>query len=366
MIVRIKFVIADRDRHGKVRLYFRRRGFRKMRLPDDPSSEAFLAMYHAAVAETEAGRPPCPPPKPRPGAITRAQPGTIRAIVAGYVSSAGFVRLNKRTQRVRRQILESCCQEPIAPDKNLTFGDMPIDRFTPKMVRILRDRKSEAPESANSRIKALRQAFVWAIEFEHATTNPAMDVSYISTGSTGFKTWTIEDVEKYRAHWPLGTKPRLAMEIMLLLGVRRSDAVRLGKQHVRGDVVRFTPMKGSSRTPQMLELPILPDLAAALAAGPTGDLTWIVTHTGQPYTAEGFGNWFKRQCDAAGLEGCSAHGLRKAGATAAAENGADPFQLMAIFGWRTIKEAERYTRAARQRTLAAAGMAKIQAKERGP
>jgi hypothetical protein len=40
--------------------------------------------------------------------------------------------------------------------------------------------------------------------------------------------------------------------------------------------------------------------------------------------------------------------LRKAGATIAANNGATSRQLMAIFGWDTLKEAERYTRGADQ------------------
>jgi len=38
-----------------------------------------------------------------------------------------------------------------------------------------------------------------------------------------------------------------------------------------------------------------------------------------------------------GLAKCSAHGLRKAGATIAAENGATDQQLMAMFGWTYIK-----------------------------
>jgi integrase len=61
-------------------------------------------------------------------------------------------------------------------------------------------------------------------------------------------------------------------------------------------------------------------------------------------------------CDQAGLTHCTAHGLRKAGAVIAAENGATPHQLMSIFGWRTLKEAERYTKAVQQKKLAAGAM----------
>ena len=56
----------------------------------------------------------------------------------------------------------------------------------------------------------------------------------------------------------------------------------------------------------------------------------------------GLENWFRRRCDEAGLKHGSAHGLRKAGATIAAGNGATEFELMAIFGWASSKEAARY------------------------
>ncbi|WP_177228124.1 tyrosine-type recombinase/integrase [Hyphomicrobium facile] len=86
---------------------------------------------------------------------------------------------------------------------------------------------------------------------------------------------------------------------------------------------------------------------------PTGDLNFLVTEYGKPFSAAGFGNWFRERCDAAGLMDCSAHGLRKAAATSLAEAGASAHQLMAWFGWRSLKEAERYTRAASQKKLAA-------------
>jgi hypothetical protein len=89
-----------------------------------------------------------------------------------------------------------------------------------------------------------------------------------------------------------------------------------------------------------------------------------MTDHGQPFTPAGFGGWFREQCDKAGLKHCSAHGLRKAGASIAAENGASPHQLMAIFGWLTLKEAERYTQAARRRRMARSGMGFLIRRER--
>jgi integrase len=101
-------------------------------------------------------------------------------------------------------------------------------------------------------------------------------------------------------------------------------------------------------------------LNRTLDAGPTGDLAFICTAQGQPYVKEGFGNAFKDACRAAGIMDKSAHGLRKAAATRAADNGATAHELMAIFGWVDIKEAEIYTRAANRKRLAAQAMRKLE------
>ena len=82
-----------------------------------------------------------------------------------------------------------------------------------------------------------------------------------------------------------------------------------------------------------------------------GTTTFLVSSHGRPFTVADFGNWFRERCDEAGLHHCSAHGVRKAAAARAAENGATTAQLMAMFGWLTMKEAERYTRAAERRRL---------------
>ena len=76
-----------------------------------------------------------------------------------------------------------------------------------------------------------------------------------------------------------------------------------------------------------------------------------MTEAGQPWVKESFGNWFTEVCRKAGCPG-SAHGLRKAGATRAAERGATERQLMAIFGWASPRMAAIYTRTADRKRLA--------------
>jgi len=150
--------------------------------------------------------------------------------------------------------------------------------------------------------------------------------------------------------------------LLLFTGQRRSDIIRMGRQHVREGAIAFTQYKGRKSKPKRLTLPILPELQRIIDASSCGALTFLVNDLGRPFTDAGFGNWFRDVCVEAGVPG-RAHGLRKAAATIAANNGATPHQLMAIFGWRDLKMPERYTQAADQRRLAEASMHMLQAPE---
>ena len=165
----------------------------------------------------------------------------------------------------------------------------------------------------------------------------------------GFPIWSEDDVAAYEQRWPLGTRQRVWLAVLLYTGLRRGDAVRLGRQHVRDGVAKITTEKSNFNVP--VTLPILPVLATTLEAGPCGDLTFIVGANGQPLKKESFGNLFADACRAAGVKK-SAHGLRKIGATRAANNGATVAELNAIFGWVGAEMASLYTQAADRERLA--------------
>ncbi len=234
------------------------------------------------------------------------------------------------------------------------FEDVPIQAFTPKAVRVLRDRKAETPDAANSWLKALRAIFNWAImpAVELSTTNPARDIAYFKTGSEGFHSWTSEEVDQFIARHSIGTKAYLALMLMLYTSQRRSDIVLFGKQHITKGWLRFVQEKDKKKKPRRLEMPLHPTLAQAIEAGPCGDATLLVTEFKKPFTSNGFGNWFRKRCDEADLKHCSAHGLRKAAAARLADRGATEHQIMAITCHTTSKEVIRYTKAARQKVLA--------------
>ena len=343
--------VEDRDRHGNIRIYYRAKGKPKVRLRGTPWSQDFMAQLDSAKAEI--------------GPLTRTgiTPATWRWLCTKYFAEcADYLRLDERTKRVRRGIVESTFDEPIAPGSPRFFRDMPLAHMTEDAVEVLRDRKIQTPEAANARLKAMRQVFKFGVKKKLAPRNPARDVEYFKSGSAGFHTWTPEEVQQFEARHPVGTKARLSLALMLFTGQRRSDIIRFGKQHAKDGKLTFTQYKGRNRKPKRLTLPILPALQKIIDATPCGDLTFLVNEWGRPFTDAGFGNWFRDRCVEADVPG-RAHGLRKAGATIAANNGATSRQLMAIFGWDTLKEAERYTRGADQLHLAEAAMHMLEAPE---
>lgn len=329
-----EYCVEDRDRHGNIRIYFKKRGCRKIRIKGTPWTPDFMEQYEAAKRNAA-------PIQPKQEA---AQPGTLKWLLEAYYQSAEFKGLEARTQRVRRGILDKVAEKA---------GHLPFARLEAKNIRKWRDARAETPEAANGLVKALRQVFGWAVEAEEADRNPAKDVAYLKTGSQGHHSWSLEDVEQYEATHPIGTSARLALALLLYTGQRRSDIVLFGKEHLKNGWLKFTQQKNRNRKPITLEIPLLPELRRIIDASPCGETTFLVTEFGKPFTANGFGNRMRKWCDDAGLLHCSAHGLRKAAAARLAEQGRSTREIMAVTGHTTSKEVDRYTRAAEQKRLAA-------------
>jgi integrase/recombinase XerD len=339
--LRFRYVVEDVDRHGNVRLYFRRKGQAKIRLPDLPWSDEFKAAYSAALGSSEQQQPP---------RLQRASKGTFDYVCRGYYASTTFKALDVSTQSWRRRSLDAIC---------VKHGDKPVAHMAGKHVRMLRDEKMESPGAARNLLKAMRALFRWAVEADEAPHDPTIGVKAISYVTKGHHSWTIEEVEAFEQRHPLGTKARLAMAILLYTSWRREDAVRLGAQHVRDGRIKYRQAKNEHRNPIDMDIPLLPELAEAIASARSSHLTFLVTEYGKPYTPNGFGNAFKDWCRQANLPHCSAHGLRKALAARLAERGATPHEIMAITGHKSLEEVELYTRAAQKSQLADRAMSRL-------
>ena len=224
-------------------------------------------------------------------------------------------------------------------------GNLPYDAFRTDDVERTRDKRRATPGAADKVVKYLRSLFKWAVRKKLAKTNPAIGVEKINE-TVGWHTWTTAGVATYRDHHRIGTKARLALEIMLNIGARRSDACRVGRQHVSEDYLEFVAWKGRNKekSRKTIVAKFTPELRAALAETPLGDLSYLVNDKGRPFTIAGFGNKMREWCNAAGLPQCSSHGLRKASAVAMAESGATAPEMCALFGWSKLETAEIYIR----------------------
>jgi integrase len=346
MRIDFPYLMPDEDRHGNRRLYVRKHG-RKVRIREKPGTEAFAQAYADAlhaIAQGDGAKHP---------AIKGAPAGTLGWLAACYFASAEFRALDPASQRTRRLIIEECLREPRKPVSSDLMCDCPISLISAAHIKMLRDRKPGKPGAGNNRLKYLSSMFGWAVDSGLMRSNPAREVRRIRYATSGFHTWTIDEVRQFEERHPIGTKARLALAMLLYLGVRRGDVVTLGRQHVKAGLLRMVPRKTRHKRLEVSEKRVLPVLADIIEQSPTGALTFLETEYGRPFTAAGFGGWFRTRCDEAGLDQCSAHGLRKAGATMAAENGATDRQLMALYDWTSEKQANAYTAAASRKRLAA-------------
>jgi integrase/recombinase XerD len=342
MRIRLKYLSEDLDRHANIRCYVRVPGKRKVRIRAMPGTPAFMQEYQDAIAS--ASNSPI-----RQADETKR--GSFRYLCIRYYASATYKALDISTRNWQRRSLDGIASE---------HGAKPVAMMQARHVRKLRDAKAETPAAANQRLKALRAMFSWANEADETTVNPTIGVKKLKYKSDGHHTWTDEEILKYYARHPLGTKSRLALDLLRYTTGRREDAPRLGRQHVRDGRVRFRQAKNEHRNPIDLDMPLHPALAASIAAAKVGtNMTFLLTEYGKPFTANGFGNKFKDWCRQADLPHCSAHGVRKATSTALAEAGATPHEIMAITGHTTLEEVQRYTKAAERKKTADSAMRKL-------
>lgn len=353
------YLLEDRDRHGNQRFYVRVAAGgrdRKRRIREAPGTPEFMVAYTAAVEALKgAGRALA-----LPEAKGRAH-GSLGWLAAEYFGSAEFMGRDPQSRANRRGVIEGCLEEPIRPKSRHLMRDCPIAKFDATHVMMLRDRKVNAglPGAANNRRKYLGAMFSWAIEQKRygLRVNPCRDARRASYASSGFYTWTADDVRKFVERHPIGTQAYLAFALMLFLGARRGDAIRLGPANMRDGTMVYVPRKTSYRRLTESVKPILPPLAEAIRRTPYGLKTFLITEKGIPFTDAGFGNRMRGWCDQADLPECTAHGLKKIAATICADLGATDRMMMALFDWTSEKQATAYTEKANKTRLAAGAAA---------
>jgi integrase len=296
---------------------------------------------------------------------SRTKPGTLSDAIVRYYRSVPFTNgLSEASQKQRRQVLDRFRNEH-GEGNAIPRGDRQLRTLTQaQLVRIVAKHK---PHVQLNLLKALRSLMAFAIAENLIEVDPTIGIKRVRLPKTGgFYSWSEQDIAKFEACHLIGSKARLAFALMLYLGLRRSDAVRAGPQHIRHGVFSIKPKKTERTTGIIVDIPVHPELARIIAATPSRHLTFLATEYGKPFTPAGFGNWMRQQCDEAGLPQCSSHGLRKGCGSRLAEAGCSANEIAAILGHTDLREVQIYTEAADRKRLARQAMARMQGPAEGP
>jgi site-specific recombinase XerD len=346
----LKHVQSWTDHLGRRRFRFRRGGYPRIELPvnADVNSPEFQAAYHAALRGEKTNAALA-------SVAARGGSGTVNAAITAYLASTTFNDdYSPSTRSARRPMLNSVSR---------LVGTLPLAKMdTNWITRWLETAPSKIVKA--TRLGAIRPFLQWAIGVGLITVDPTATIKVRITASKGHHTWTDAEIEQYRARHPIGTRARLGLELLLAVAARRSDAIVLGRQHLRDGCLVFVQQKNRKRKPVTVEAPVSPELQAALSACPSAPeaLTFLTTEWGRPFSVKAFNTQFRAWCDEAGLpQSCKPHGLRKAACRIMAESDCTVHEIKSVSGHRTLKEVERYTAAVDNKRLAIRARAKVAA-----
>lgn len=359
-IDRPRWTTSDVDARGNTRWWLRLppvewqiaypgEKWRKIRLPGKPGQMEFHDAYKRGC-EGFARSPITATPAP--------SKGTVGALCANYLASVKFKELDWTYKKVTRRRIEKLTAE---------FGDIPAEGFQPKHVKAIQNRLKNSPGPANAMTITISQIFKLGIEDGLVEHNPASGIQRVKPlRHGGYVPWEEVHIARSRSRWPLGTKARLMLCLLLYPMCRRSDAIRLGPHNIdaKGNL-SFVQFKGRKNNPGPVDMPFPPELRQAIDLMPPAKFrftpdprspndgrerapqtAFLLNQHGRPYSfySSGFGDQFRRYCDAAGLpRNLSAHGIRKRGAERLAEAGASEHQIMKYGGWRSSSMVKLYT-----------------------
>lgn len=305
--------------------YLRIPGQPRIRLPDlAPDHPDFLAAYADAM-------------KSAPTQV-RAPAGTIAATIESLRRSQSYLGKSDGYRKIMHRHL-----------------DLIRDAAEDAQMRHLRtqdiqdDLRDLTPIQARDRMKSWRMLCGHALAIGAIKSDPSEGVRRVALHLIGHEPWTAAQIEAFRARWSIGTIQRACMELLYWTGARRSDAVLIGPGMVRDGILTFRQAKTAdlAHVPWTCAVPKHAKEAdrvmmhAALAAVSTGHMTFLATRQGRTRSSNAVGNLISAAATAAGFDR-SAHGLRKSRAIALAEEGANPLEIGAWTGHRSLSEVSHY------------------------
>ena len=287
---------------------------------------------------------------PEPVGANRSKAGSVAATIASHYGSPEFRALAASSQAVRRAVLERFGRE---------HGDKMIAAMPTKFLREMLDRME--PTTAKNWLAAIRALTGHAIKRELIENDPTLGIKLRRMTGDGFHTWTEEQIAQFEAVHPIGSRERLAMALGLFTGQRRGDVVRMGGSiFATGSSRHAGEDRQGAGDPDSSRAAGRPRHRADDADDLRADATRQAVRSPRLHPV------VRPSLRRGGLpSACTFHGLRKAACRRLAEAGCTVHEIAAISGHATLKEVERYTKAADQQRLAQTAMARSMAAAKG-
>lgn len=332
--IKLKYVNEYRDPSGKMRRYFRRGKKQRGPLPGEVGSEEFMATYRGYLEQQ--------PPKP----ASRRHPDSLGKLIEDFKSSRMFTDLKPNTRAAYTSALEGLTEAETRRSATTLTAE-----HAEKMVAKI---GAVRPGMGNLTRAVMRRVFKLAVKNKRRPDNPFLGIEAYAQGE--HHTWTEAELAQYEAKWRLGTRERLAFDLLLYTGQRVGDVASMKRADMTEGLIHVIQQKTGAE----LWVPVHPALVRSIAAFPAAGLTLIGDLAGRPIKRAGLSHLIRQSVRKAGLPSrCVPHGLRKAAMRRLAEGGGTAKQIASISGHKTLKEIERYTKAADQITLARDAMLKM-------
>lgn len=279
---------------------------------------------------------------------------TVAWLAKQFLVSAQVRSLNPKTVKKADDALRRFCSlpwpKPEAP--GAVVGDAAYGSVRREHMLKIRSQFADTPAQADDVTKYVRSMFYWGEEAGFVrTANPAARMGSLWQ-SDGIPPMTYQEHERVCAYYPVGTRQRLAFDLILFSGVRVSCLHELAPENLRAGWLCWVEAKGRdsralkrrAKGNKRREWKVHGELAASIAATPHGLTRFILREDGQPYhsaarLSEAIRKWLQK----AGVAR-SAHSLRKLGAVTLADAGADLLVIRDYLGHTSFSEAEVYIR----------------------
>ena len=352
--MRLKFpgLWEEKNRNGSPRYRVRKEGDKSVKtsIPVGPNHPDFLHHYYAARAGDHWE------PAQEKATVARSIDWLVSRYLRFVSDMVSAGQMSPATLKQRRSVLTRLCD--YCGDDGVRYGDCDMDAPTAVFVEI-RDAWASVPGAADNLIKSIKAVYTWSMERGEIGHNPAAGIGAINKNPKGgAKPWTASDIRAFKARHPRGTTAHLWLTVQAFTACRIGDALWVGRDQEKtrnGQLwLEFQPRKKGSA---FVSIPMLPPLVEATRLSTVVGSSYILNDAGKPFTSvEALRVRVQRWCTAAGIDGRSSHGVRKAMGELMAEAGSTQYQIMSVMSHTEARTSEIYTKDVERRGLAADGL----------